>query len=579
MSEDDQVFAPSYEYVAGPGRGVLSPFEPGTRTLPVGYRIDPGFRSLPVDIVFEKDVAVPLRDGVSIRVDVFRPVGADKVPVIVAWSPYGKSGGTAPSTTGIFDTIGLDHGLVSGLEKFEGPDPAYWCAQGYAVCNPDPRGIGESEGDSAMFGRQEGRDCHDLIEWLAARDWCSGKVGMSGTSYLAIAQWFTAAEQPPHLAAISPWEGLSDVYRDMVYRGGMPDLGFTERLQHNFAGRKRREDLVAEAERHPLVNELWRDKSVRFDQITVPAYIVASYSNTLHSAGTFRAWRRIASEEKWLRIHASLEWPDYYDAANVEDLRLFFDRYLKDQDNGWQETPQVRYALLDLEGGSRTGLAADRFPPEAVSDTAYYLDARTRTLTPEPPSDEATAWYDAASLPGQVSFTVRFDQETTLVGYPTAQLRVETGDADDADLFVLVQKLTANGTPLQEFTTPNQGARIQDATERTGSVFRYQGSPGRLRVSARHLDESPSDEAVPQHTFDRVEKVQPGEIVTVEVELLPVGLVFHPGEQLRLVIGARNTLGGIVPGVPFYEGRSEGGLTVHTGGSRPSYLRLPILTG
>jgi len=89
---------------------------------------------------------VTLRDGVTIYVDVFRPVGTEKVPVLVAWSPYGKSQGTTPGVMGIFATVGLDNATVSGLAKFEGPDPAYWCAQGYAVCNPDPRGIAESEG-------------------------------------------------------------------------------------------------------------------------------------------------------------------------------------------------------------------------------------------------------------------------------------------------------------------------------------------------------------------------------------------------------------------------------------------------
>ena len=88
-------------------------------------------------------------------------------------------------------------------------------------------------------GRQEGKDCHDLIEWLAAQDWCNGKVAMSGTSYLAISQWFTAAEQPPHLAAINPWEGFSDVYRDLVMRGGMPDIGFAKQLQDgSFSGKQ-----------------------------------------------------------------------------------------------------------------------------------------------------------------------------------------------------------------------------------------------------------------------------------------------------------------------------------------------------
>lgn len=57
------------------------------------------------------------------------------------------------------------------------------------------------------------------------------------------------AEQPPHLAAINPWEGFSDVYRDLVMRGGMPDLGFAETLRHNYAGKNRREDVATEAER------------------------------------------------------------------------------------------------------------------------------------------------------------------------------------------------------------------------------------------------------------------------------------------------------------------------------------------
>jgi putative CocE/NonD family hydrolase len=154
----------------------------------------------------------------------------------------------------------------------------------------------------------QGRDCYDLIKWLAEQEWCTGKVGMTGTSYLAVSQWFTAAEQPPQLAAINPWEGVSDVYRDLVLRGGMPDTGFAGLLQDgSFFGKNQKEDLIAEAERYPLMAELWGNKIPAFDKITVPAYVVASYSNTLHTAGTFRAWRRMASEQKWLRIHNSQE--------------------------------------------------------------------------------------------------------------------------------------------------------------------------------------------------------------------------------------------------------------------------------
>jgi len=578
MSHAEKVLVPSHYYVAGDAHGLLSAFDPGTRIMPAGFQIDPKFRSLSADIILEKDIAVTLRDGVTIYVDVLRPAGTEKVPVIVAWSPYGKSQGTAPFVTSLFGLIGLDNSVVSGLEKFEGPDPAYWCAQGYAICNPDPRGIAHSEGDSAMFGSQEGRDCHDLIEWLAVQEWCTGKVAMSGTSYLAFSQWFTAAEQPPHLAAINPWEGFSDVYRDLVLRGGMPDLAFTAQLQHNYAGQNQREDVAAEAQLYPLVNDLWEDKIARFDKITVPAYVVGSYSNTLHSAGTFRAWRRIASAEKWLRVHDTQEWPDYYDEANVEDLRRFFDHYLKGADNGWEQTPRVRYSILDLEGGNRVNQPAGEFPPEGVAYTKYYLDGRSRTLSTEAPAGEMAATYDAGSNSGLVSFTVRFSEETAIVGYAKARLWVEAKGADDMDLFVLVQKLDANGSHLQQFNVPNQGAMMQDLTERGASVLRYKGPNGRLRVSARHLDETLSTDVLPAHSFDRVEKLQPGEIADVEIELLPIGLVFYPGEQLRLVISAQNPLGAIMPGIQDYVSQNNGQHVIHTGGSHASCLQLPIIS-
>jgi predicted acyl esterase len=579
MSEDQRVFVPSHPLPAA-RTGLLTKFEPGIRTLEAGFRIAPQFRALPVDVVFEKDVAVHLRDGVTIHVDVFRPVGTEPVPVLVAWSPYGKGQGTSLSVMGVFGLVGLDNGIVSGLEKFEAPDPAYWCAQGYAICNPDIRGVVDSEGDSVLWDRQDGRDCYDVIEWLAQQPWCSGKVGMSGTSYLAVSQWFTAAEQPPHLAAINPWEGVSDVYRDLVMRGGMPDTGFAEQLQEgSFFGKNQKEDILTEVQRYPLVNDLWENKIPDFGRITVPAYVVASYSNTLHTAGTFRAWRRIASEEKWLRIHNSQEWPDYYDEKNVDDLRRFFDHYLKGEDNGWEQTPRVRYAILDLQGGDRVGVAADQFPPAGVTSTKYYLDGRTRGLTTSALTDEIAVTYTVDANPAAASFLMRFDQDTVLVGYPKAHLWVEARGADDMDLFVLVQKLDAHGTPLAAFTVPNQSAIAHDLTDHGATILRYKGSDGRLRVSARHRDDALSTDDVPAHSFDRVEHLSTGEVVDVEIDLLPIGLAFHAGQQLRFVISSRNLLGTLMPGIGEYTGANSGQHIIHTGGERASYLQLPVQEG
>ena len=117
---------------------------------------------------------------------------------------------------------------------------------------------------------------------------------------------------------------------------------------------------------------------------------------------------------------------------------------------------------------------------------------------------------------------------------------------------------------------------MQDLTECGASVLRYKGSNGRLRVSARRLDARHSTDTIPAHSFDRVEKLAPGEVVDVQVDLFPVGLRFYPGEQLRLVVGARNTLGPMMPMVANYTPANQGQHIIHTGGARASYLQLPV---
>ena len=198
----------------------------------------PGFNpdsSVEDGVRAERDVTVPMRDGVNIYTDIFRPenvaAGARALPAIIAWSPYGKHQ-TGP---GGFDRFSnrtcVPEGVPGKWTKFEAPDPEYWCRHGYAVVNPDARGSWMSEGDlvtigscdagSCDAGGGEAADIHDLVEWLAAQPWCNGKVALSGNSWLAQCQWYAAATCPPHLAAIAPWEGWSDLYRENVALGGI----------------------------------------------------------------------------------------------------------------------------------------------------------------------------------------------------------------------------------------------------------------------------------------------------------------------------------------------------------------------
>ena len=127
-------------------------FNPGVTMLAKGTVMQAGTMPLPCNILFERDVVVPLRDGTLIYIDIFRPVGETNLPAIVAWSPYGKQLGTT-----LLDDIpgryGVPKSASSGLEKWEGPDPAYWCEHGYAVIHPDARGAYMSEGDLHFMGR------------------------------------------------------------------------------------------------------------------------------------------------------------------------------------------------------------------------------------------------------------------------------------------------------------------------------------------------------------------------------------------------------------------------------------------
>lgn len=194
-------------------------FHPGTTVLKKGYVHGEGFAPLDCDVVLDRDVPIPLRDGVVIRADIFRPNHSSPVPAILCSSIFGKNGSYVTydfvaERCGHPNRCDVPKSATSGLDAWECPDPAYWVFHDYAVVFMDPRGVGMSEGDAHYFGAQDASDNYDVIEWLAVQVWCSGRVTMAGNSWLGITQWYTAALNPPHLICIAPWEGHGNMYRD-----------------------------------------------------------------------------------------------------------------------------------------------------------------------------------------------------------------------------------------------------------------------------------------------------------------------------------------------------------------------------
>jgi len=522
--------------------------------------LDPGV-AVEDGILFERDVAVPMRDGIILYTDIYRPDDATNIPAIVVWSPYGKR----VSYLGEGPLPGVPP--VSPMTKFEGPDPAFWCKQGFAVINIDPRGVGNSEGDIVQFCSDEGRDAYDLIEWVATQNWCTGKVGMSGNSWLAIAQWFAAAERPPHLAAIAPWEGFNDFYRDSICIGGVPEVGFIEMALQMMCGPNRVEDNGSMIKKYPLMNAYWNDRIACVENIEIPAYVVASY-NPLHTHGTFDAFRRLSSHDKWLRVHNTQEWPDYYNPENIEDLRRFFDHYLKGLENGWEKTPMVRISILDPGGEDQVNRAEKEWPLARTQYEKLYLDANTKTFSTEPLKEEFSTRYKADDGKGQATFTLKFNEDIELTGYMKLRLWVEADGADDMDLFVYVRKLDEKGNHLPAFVLvfPNPGVR------------------GILRVSHRELDEKRSTPSEPYLLHSREQLLKPGEIVPVEISLWPIGMIWHAGQKLRLEVQGYASWwmeDKLFPGGPIfrYNVRNKGEHIIHTGGRYDSHLLVPKIPG
>lgn len=504
-------------------------FNPDTLILKAGSVRREGAMPLPCDILLERDVPIRLRDGVTIYADVFRPVGDEACPALLAWSPYGKEIGGQ-----MLDDVPMRSGVplsaTSGLEKFEGPDPAYWVAHGYAIVNPDKRGAYMSEGNLLYWGHEDALDGCDVIDWIASQKWSNGKVGMTGNSWLTVSQWFIAAERPEHLAAIAPWEGFCDHYRESGTRGGIPAPEFPEMIAETFASAHGMlEDQPRMIVERPFMCDYWEDKAARVENIEIPAYVVASYTNSVHTHGSFAGFRRMASKEKWLRVHNTSEWFDYYTPENVEDLRRFFDHYLKGIDNGWEQTPRVRLSVLNPGGTDIVGRAEEDFPLARTQYHKLYLSAADSALLTSLPADQAVSEYQSDSARHEVTYRYRMERPTEITGYMKLHLWVSAPDHDDMDLAVRVEKLSRDGQPLPD---------------RTGNLI---AATGLMRVSMRQLDEARSTEAEPYYTFTTEQKLKPGEIVPVEIEIWPMGLYFDEGEILQLTVEAYQPANAAIP--------------------------------
>ncbi len=303
------------------------------------------------DVVMEQNAPVVAPDGIRLFANVFRPTASGRYPAILSVTPYGKDKLPDRKTMFFMRLAGVRFGKLrcSRWTGFEAPDPLYWVRQGYVVAQADVRGMNTSEGSAGVLTDQDATDYATFIEWAATQPWCDGKVGLLGVSYLAMSQWRVAALQPPALKGICPWEGVTDLLRELPYQDGIPETRFIPTWWKNriLRGHNRRfplaEDFPTDAARHPLDGAYWADKCPDLSKITVPALVSGSWSDHgSHTRGSFIGFEEIGSKKKWLFTHGRRKWETFYSPEALAAQAAFFAYTLKGQPDAMKHIPAVR---------------------------------------------------------------------------------------------------------------------------------------------------------------------------------------------------------------------------------------------
>jgi len=523
------------------------------------YEAEPG------SLTMLRDLPVTVRDGTTLRVNVVLPAGDGPFPVLLSAHPYGKDNLPRRGRTGW--RVSVQYRMLrqparvrfSSLTGWEAPDPAWWAAQGYALVNCDLRGAGTSEGTASLLSDQEGEDIYDVVEWAGAQSWSTGAVGMLGVSYLALSQWKAAALRPPSLKAICPWEGFTDVYRDLIRPGGVREDGFIRFWSLGTRRVRQRYSIGAERRSRPLRDDWWRGLVPALPEITVPALICGSFSdNNLHTRGSFRGWEQIASADRFLYTHRGGKWLTFYSPEARATQLAFFDRYLRGRDV--PAPPRIRLEVRESRDIVRSVRNETQWPLDGTEWRALYLTGDGLASTP--PADDGQLAFRARTGGACWEWTVPDDTEIT--GPMALRLWVAARGTDDVSLFAGVEKWRGRSY------VPFEGSY---------GFGRDRITTGWLKASLRALDPVGSRPFEPVQACTSPEPLAPGQVVAADIALGPSATFFRAGETLRLVVAGRwlwplNPLTGQFPAA--YQPSPRGECTVHWGPERQARLLVPV---
>jgi len=566
----------------------------------------------------EWDMPIKMEDEVVLRCDIYRPITEGKYPVIMTLGPYGKWLHFEDLYKSQWDRMCIDQPDVptdstNKYQCWEVVDPEKWVPDGYVCIRVDSRGAGRSPGVIDIWSLREAKDLAQCIDWAGVQPWSNGKVGLNGISYYAQNQWQTSALQPKHLAAICTWEGAADFYRDMAHHGGIFNRGFVqdwskaqvysvqngrgsrgfksrmngdwasgpETLSEEQLGQNRRDFYQDCISRKLDTDPYWQSRMPDWTRVKTPLLSSANWGGQgLHPRGNFEGFVRSASEQKWLEVHGIEHWTHFYTNYGLDLQKRFFGCFLKGEDTGWDQQPKV---LLQVRHPGEKFVARNEneWPLARTKWTKFYLEPADMTLSTVPQNESSSITYGGFSE-GVTFLSEPLAQDTEITGPIAAKLWVSSA-TEDADLFLVVRAFTPD---LKEVT-------FQGALDPHTPI-----AQGWLRCSHRKLDKKLTLPYRPYHTHDEEQKLKPGEIYEVDVEVWPTCIALPKGYRIALSVRGTDyvfpgepgagveTLGKVWTGVgPFTHDDPRdrppevfgGDVTLHAGPDRQAFVLLPIV--
>ncbi len=583
------------------------------------------------EIILEEDVWVTMRDGTRLCVDIYRPKGKGKFPALVSFSPYGKDQEKLP-THPMFQPSDY----VRGTGGHECGEQWYFVPRGYVQVIPDIRGVGKSEGNMGEISKAYGHDGYDLIEWIAEQAWCNSNVGMVGMSAFATTQYQIAAQQPPHLKAMFPFEGWTDQYRHSIYHGGIFNYMFQLHIRSlrpvRVRGTPQPESFkeFSEHELHERIRELQNNPDIRctpylylitvcpemnsgifdlmlhpydgpyyqrqsaypkFKDIKIPVYLGSRWNAwAIHLPGAFDAYEGIATskENKKLLVVPS----DNYGGMDrpfheVQDICLrWYDHWLKGIDTGIMDEPPI---LIFVQGINKWRYE-NEWPLRVTNWTKFYLRGGGQLSTNPPENGEdpqvftSDPWANPTEGFHRADTIAKADPIPRAI-YETERLKESVEMTGPIALYWYasiesnsIQARSWKGSPVSGIEVLEPLANYTDWYLKIRDID-VDGSErcmaeGWLKASHYELDGSKSKAYSPYHPHTRSLPVEPDQVILYASDLRMTSNVFFAGHKIRLEIAAQDQVQAIWYHLPHMANVKH---TIFNSKDYPSYLLLPVI--